>query len=182
MPYTKEQKRSAYKKLPPETQDLVMSNETTELIAATLKEVGLLEEQADLADSEILHTMFCLQSLDDAINNIAKLSNKSINDLSKLKSTVQDNILSKYKINIKEFIETNKSEPEKISVPEIPPENLPMVEKGEIAHDVPHIESTPSTTLGASNQPAPAVPSQPKVPLPDYRYPGGKDPYREPLK
>ena len=68
-----------------------------------------------------------------------------------------------------------------VSVPEIAPNNLPAVEKGETAHEVPHVEPNPSTPLGASNQPA-TNREQPKVSLPDYRYDGGKDPYREPLK
>lgn len=179
MTFTREQRQIAYKKLPPETQDLIMSNETTELITDIIKEIGLSEDQANLADSEILYALFCLQSLDDAINNIAKLSNKNLNDLSKIKLAVQDNILNKYKIDIKEFIETNKSELiASTSVPEIPPANLPMVEKGEVVHDVPHVELT------TENQ-RPAVQEQLKkdtVSLPDYRYPDGKDPYREPLK
>ena len=114
--------------------------------------------------------MFCLQSLNDAINNIAKLSNKNPNDLDKIRSVIQDNILNKYKIDIKDFIETNKTA--KISPPATPPANLPMIEKGETVHDVPHVE-----------QPKPEIkPEQTKVPLPDYRYENGKDPYREPLK
>src|SRR3990167_9277643 len=145
MTFTREQKQSAYKKLPPETQNLIMSNETTELISATLKEAGLNEEQENLADSEILYAMFCLQSLDDAINNIAKLSNKNPNDLSKIRSAVQNNILNKYKIGIKDFINTNKN----TKAPAIPPTNLPMVEKGEVVHEVPHVETpNPSISLG----------------------------------
>ena len=67
MIYTREQKQSAYKRLPPEIQDLTMDNEVMDLIANTLVEAGLNEEQAALADSEILYAMYCLQSLDDAI-------------------------------------------------------------------------------------------------------------------
>lgn len=158
-----------------------MSNETTDLIAATLKEVGLSEEQANLADSEILYTMFCLQSLNDAISNIAKLSNKNPNDLSKIRSVVQDNILNKYKIDIKDFIETNKTI--KTSALEVPPTNLPMIEKGEVAHSVPHVEQPVQPArqdlTGSQTQ---IKPEQPNVSIPDYRYDGGKDPYREPLK
>src|SRR3990167_5834827 len=167
--YTKEQKQSAYKKLPPEIQDLVMSNETTELVTNALKEVGLSEEQQNLADSEILYTFFCLQSLDDTINNISKISGKNTNDLSKLKSTIQDNILDKYKIDTKEFIETNKSKPiAPTSVPEIPPANLPMVEKSEVAHEDPHIEPTASppsttTTEGQGDQRPPTETIRPAI-------------------
>lgn len=193
MTFTRTQSQVAYKKLPPEIQDLIMSNETTDLIATTLKEAGLSEEQANLADSEILYTLFCLQSLDDAINNIAKVSNRNANDLSKIRSVIQDNILNKYKIDIRDFIETNKTT--KTVAPETTPANLPMVEPGEVVHSVPHVEPNPSTTLpqqssgqvGASNPPVPTTPAQikpeqPNVSIPDYRYDGGKDPYREPLK
>ena len=185
MIYTREQIQSAYKRLPPEIHDLIMDNETMDLIANALEEAGLNEEQAALADSEILDAMYCLQSLDDAINNIAKLSNKNPNDLSKIRLVIQDNILNKYKIDIKDFIETNKTS--KISTPEIPPANLPMVEEGEVAHEVPHVESTinpppPKATEGQSNQQSTINQEQAKVSLPDYRYEGGKDPYREPLK
>ena len=179
MTFTREQRQAAYNRLQPDIQDIITSSWAAELVSSTLKEAGLTEDQRDLADSEILYALFCLQSLDDAINNIAKLSNKNLNDLSKIKLAVQDNILNKYKIDIKEFIETNKSELiASTSVPEIPPANLPMVEKGEVVHDVPHVELT------TENQ-RPAVQEQLKkdtVSLPDYRYPDGKDPYREPLK
>ncbi len=69
-----------------------------------------------------------------------------------------------------------------------------MIEDGEVAHDVPHVEPAPAPKLSA----APSAPETPpsniktrphsdtpveKVSLdaPDYRYPGGTDPYREPL-
>lgn len=107
MSCTKEQKQSAYKKLPLEVQDLIMSGETTELVEQSLQEVGLNDEQSNLADSEILYALICLQSLDDAINNIAKLSGKNVADLSKLKSAIQDNIFNKYTIDINVFVEKN---------------------------------------------------------------------------
>lgn len=207
---TREQRQTAYKRLPSEVQDLIMSNKTTDLITNTIKEVGLSGKQINLADSEILCSLFCLQNLDDAIKNIAEFSNKNINDLSKLKSTVQDNILSKYKIDIKEFIETNKSESEKISVPEIPLENLPVLEPdfakdtlatkpGEMAHNVAHVEfdkmdkvnklnkeeekPTAQPYFAKTMQDKPVEPLKKEIPIkPDYRYPDGKDPYREPFK
>lgn len=171
--YTREQRQSAYKKLPSEVQEIIMSNETTELITTLLKEIILSDEQINLADSEILYSMFCLQSLDDAINNIAKLSNKNVNDLDKIKSTLQSEIFSKYEIDIDNFIKSNQNETANVSVPEIAPNNLPMVEEGEVVHSVPHVETKTET-------PQPTI-REDKVSLPDYRYQDGKDPYREPL-
>ena len=56
---------------------------------------------------------------------------------------------------------------------ETPSANLPMVEPGEIVHEVSHVES------GIKSSTIPEANNQPKVSLPDYRYPDGKDPYRE---
>lgn len=73
------------------------------------------------------------------------------------------------------------------ATPEVAPHNLPMVEKGEAVHDVPHVEvkETPKSVF----EPVKTVPlneikpeKPPQVGIPDYRYPGGKDPYREPMQ
>lgn len=76
--------------------------------------------------------------------------------------------------------------------------DLPMVEKGETAHAVPHDTKLDAMPKPSTN-PAPAQPVAPAGPVklrpssdtpigkkaetktPDYRYPGGADPYREPL-
>ena len=77
-----------------------------------------------------------------------------------------------------------------VVTPLTPPTNLPMVEpafaqgsvmvkKGEVAHSVSHIEQP---TPPKPPVPVPTKTEPEKVSLPDYRYPGGKDPYREPLQ
>ena len=187
MTFTSYQSRIAYKKLPLDVQNLIMDNETTEFITNALKEIGLNEEQANLADSEILYAMYCLQGLTETIDNVAKLSGKSVNDLSKLKSKLQDQIFSKYTIERGEFIQANKAELEKNVTPttgvtpattnikqNITP-NLPMIEEGEVAHNV-----APATSEVRSMEKEVGE-EKSKIPLPDYRY-DGKDPYREPLK
>lgn len=74
--------------------------------------------------------------------------------------------------------------------------NLPMIEKGENVHDVAPVAKAeervvainkvaPVTPRAAELQtPAPAIEVKPKisVPTPDYRYPAGRDPYREPIE
>ncbi len=70
--------------------------------------MGLNDDQSNSADSEILYAMYCLQSLGDAINNIAKLIGKNATDLSVLRSTLEEKVFSKYSIDIKDFIEVNK--------------------------------------------------------------------------
>ena len=94
MNITKEQKREAYQKLSPEAQNFVMDNETTDLIASFLKETDLTEEQKDSADSEILYAMLGLQTLPDAIENIAKSAGKDPFTFFKLKEKLDEQIFS----------------------------------------------------------------------------------------
>lgn len=220
MTFTREQTQIAYKKLPPEVQDFIMSNDTTELISIFLNGAGLSEERANLADSEILYAMYGIQTLATAIANIAELSNRDVSSLSKLKTNLENDIFSKYKelgVVTEKFVPQERpQEPDKAvvitqenkeealedlsrrvignqivppSVPEVPPSNLPMIEKGEVVHDVPHVEQPATSPVIPPTPPAPVTPTtpnvkteQPKVPVPDYRYAGGKDPYREPIK
>lgn len=102
MIFSKEQRKTAYQKLSPEIQSFIMDTGTTELILNYLTETRLTEDQTESADSEILYAMYELQSLSDAINNIAKLSNRNINDFSILKTNLENNIFSKIKTNTKE--------------------------------------------------------------------------------
>ena len=113
MIFTREQRNTAYKKLSPEVQDFIMDNETTELIGHYLIEAGLSEDQLDSADSEILYALFGLQTLAETIANIAKFSNKNVNDLSKLKNNLENNIFSKIQsgksINAQEISKTQSN-------------------------------------------------------------------------
>ncbi len=207
MKFSKEQRKEAYQKLPEEIQDLIMSNETDELISNYLKQTGLDEDQSNEADSEIMYAMYGLQSLDDALGHITKLSGRSLDDLSNLKAQLQESIFSKYT---------------EVKVAQQPSNtihnDLPVIEEGEKVHTVPHdttLDTMPTPVKIKTNpaQPVPATPvsapivapttpeaSLPKAPTnektrphsdtpikknelktPDYRYPGGTDPYREPL-
>jgi hypothetical protein len=93
MTFTRDQRQNAYKKLSSEAQDFVMSNETTDLIANIIKEGGIDKEYVNIVDSEILDWMYGLQTLDKAIENIAKESGKTTADLTILKNKLQENVL-----------------------------------------------------------------------------------------
>lgn len=56
---------------------------------------------------------------------------------------------------------------------EIAPEIHPVIEPREVVHEVPHVESKQTSNLQTSKPQT--------VSVPDYRYPKGKDPYREPI-
>src|SRR5688572_33357372 len=115
MTFNREQKQVAYKKLPPEVRDFIMSNETANLIADSISKLGLSGDRAISADSEILYALLGLQTLSTAISNIAKLNNKNVGDLAIFTSEIENNLFSKYKefgIEIGDFVEASKS-PEK---------------------------------------------------------------------
>ena len=67
-------------------------------------------------------------------------------------------------------------------IPEVtPPSNLPVIEEGEKVHNVPHVEQlAPATAI--QTPPQPLKQRSPTFNPPQHnRYPGSKDPYREPL-
>ncbi len=162
---TPQQIREAYKRLPAEIQSLVMDIETTDLIANKLKEVGLNEGLVNLADSEILYAMYMLQTLDTAIENIAKLSGRQTSEFSGLKSKLEEKIFSKYKDLKMEATPTQDTHP--ATVP------------GETVHEVPHVDG-PLSAPAPLTPPPPVVTEEPPKPV-RPQYSGGQDPYREPL-
>jgi hypothetical protein len=177
MTFTSKERKSAYQLLRPEAQELIMSNETTESISELLKDAGLSEEQRIEADTEMLCVMLGLQSLTVGIEKISQMSEKAPSDFIFLQKYLENNILNKYEIieNVPE--ETGHA-------------NLPMVEPGEVAHDVPHVEqplNAPVSSAPAAPPLSPppevtkAEPSKPAFVPPKSHYSSGQDPYREPL-
>lgn len=153
------------KKLPEELQQVIK----TVPWRSVVKEIALLNK-LDLAQIVAVEreTMFVIYGFEDEKNylsNIMREANLDETVATAITTALNERIL---KVIINKARES-KSIPPKTSanIPEIPPINLPMVEKGETVHDVPQIE--PKALSGS------------KAPLPDYRYHDGKDPYREPL-
>ncbi len=87
MIFTPQQKREAYKKLPPNVKFFVMSDESEEIVTRLLSEEGLGND--DSLYNEIFNSTLGLQTLDEAIGNIAIATNKTTDDLSRLKSNLQ---------------------------------------------------------------------------------------------
>ena len=173
-----------------------MSNETSDVIANYLKEVGLSDDQANFADGEIFNSLLGLQTLDASINNIIQLTGKRIEELSNLKSKLQENIFSKYKeLGVVQKVEEKvvvESEVQQIPIrkPEekpviinkqvenMPPPNLPMVEPNEVVHDVKPQETQNKVEIKIQEEP----PVKDKPDPRNENYQAGKDPYLEPLK
>ncbi|MDB5254103.1 MAG: hypothetical protein JWL80_169 [Parcubacteria group bacterium] len=193
MIFTKEQKKAAYKKLPEEIQDLIMSNDTSEFVSLRLKEVGLSEVEAEEADSQILYAMLGLQNLVDAIRTIAEITKKPLDTYSKLSLDLQAEIFSKIPA---EFLIT-QTVPEKvitIEAPviapvtskevELPPVILPMIEPGEVVHDTPpQPEVEPVTPIPQIVTPTalPVTPAELKVEFTAHTTPQTVTPVTPPI-
>jgi hypothetical protein len=173
MTFTREQQKEAYQKLSSKVQNFIMDNETTELIGNLLSESGLSEEQSNDADSEILYTMYGLQTLSGAINNIANISNKNVVDFSKLKENLENSIFNK----ITE-INANNNEPQAESVESQTSNN--------VGSDFEQIILNQAKAM----QPAREAPSNlptdggeiEEKPKAIHNYVPGADPYREPVE
>lgn len=156
-----------FKKLPLNLQRAINAVPWKSLVEEVGRANALNAEQIALLEQETMFIIYAFENPDDYVSNIARELNMS----EEIAYTIAESIGNKIFVPI-----SDESERQNIAtptdIPAIPPIILPMVEKGEVAHTVPHIEQpNPSTPLGASNQT--------KVSLPDYRYESGKDPYRE---
>lgn len=193
MSFTNQQLKEANKRLSPEVQDFVMDNETTDLIAEYLKKINLSEEQENSADSEVLYAMYGLQSLDQAIANIAELSGKQVSELRGLKSDLEENIFNK----IKSLGESNLATNSVV-------ENKPKINQSNVGQSFEQIilnqamamqPARPAGLAGGSmnyesgimngkSEPPNNLPtekpveSRSNIGVPNY---GGSDPYREPI-
>jgi hypothetical protein len=95
MAFTRTQQQEAYKKLPPEAQNFVLSSDTSELITQVFNNSGIGKVFSTEADSEMLYAMYGLQTLESAVENISKLSGKTASDLSKMLSEFKSKIFDK---------------------------------------------------------------------------------------
>ncbi|KKT14414.1 MAG: hypothetical protein UW83_C0035G0003 [Parcubacteria group bacterium GW2011_GWD1_44_9] len=154
---------------------------------ALVQEIGKINaldtEQIASLEQETMFIIYAFESPKDYIANIMREVGISEDTALNIAESVADKIFNPILQKSEESEKTIKTEsPAPVSVPpssaqgfgramEIPPTILPMVEKGEVAHDVKPMQPARQDLAG----------SQPKVSLPDYRYPDGKDPYREPL-
>ena len=127
---------------------------------ALIQEIGktntLDTEQIISLEQETMFVLYAFENPNDYASNIAREVGVSEEVAYTIAESVADKIFD---------LILEKSEGQETA----PTGNLPMIEPGEVAHSVPHVEEPPKPKEDA------------KPSLPDYRYAEGKDPYREPL-
>src|SRR3989344_2656117 len=110
MAYSRAHIQYALSKLPQEARDLALSSSALEIVSRSLKNLGLTESEQIEADGEIFYSLVCLQTLDDALNNIAKLRNRDPKNLNDLKTTVKEKILDQYNLDVDGLARQNTKE------------------------------------------------------------------------
>ncbi|OHA91595.1 MAG: hypothetical protein A2758_00595 [Candidatus Zambryskibacteria bacterium RIFCSPHIGHO2_01_FULL_49_18] len=145
---------------------------------------NLKPEQKEIIERETMFILYGFESLDDYVANMAREAAIDENLAFDIATEVNEKIFKVISDKVEE-LEKAVPTPAPVAVPEIPPANLPMVEKGETAHEVPHVEITnPKLQITDNNQNPTSKPQTAQIPVnepPKFKYPGGADPYREPL-
>lgn len=155
--------KEQWDKLSPELRGAIESVPWKGLISEIGRNNALSVEQAVLLERETMFVLYGFENPRDYVANIAREVGISEEQALTVAEAVAEKIFEPVSQKAEMGTGDNKN-------------NLPMVEKGEIAHDVPHVE-TENKQPPTINEPE----KQKGVPLPDYRYPDGTDPYREPL-
>ncbi|MBI1974532.1 MAG: hypothetical protein HYS51_01625 [Candidatus Zambryskibacteria bacterium] len=176
--------KEQFKTLPQNLRRAIEAVPWKTLVQQIGKENGLDSEQIESLERETMFIIYAFEPVEDYVTNIIREVNISEEAAGTIAQSVGEKILDYISKQAEEFEKENT----KPAVPEIKPDIHPMtrlpapeaagnggqVEPGEAAHDVPHQQPTISDRQHATN-------STPKVSVPDYRYPHGKDPYREPI-
>ncbi len=178
MTFTREQKKQAYEKLSPEVQDFVMSNETTELIGKLLRESGLSEDEEISADSEILYSLYGLQPLSIAIENIAKLSNRNLDNLSNLKMKLEDNVFGKIPQQKEADGVSVQKSTQQPTIPQPPKPEQPRSRIAPVGFEEAILNQV--RAMRVATPPPSNLPTAPEHNVHDYKQ--GADPYREPTE
>jgi hypothetical protein len=153
------------KTLPPNLRQAVNSVPWKALVEKIGAGEALNAKQVGSLLQETMFILYVFEAPTDYIKNIVREVGVTEEVAVSIAETVNNQIFEPILQKSEEF----GTQP---SVPEIRPINLPMVESGEVVHDVPHVEPAISTIT---------IKQESRAPLPDYRYPDNKDPYREPL-
>ena len=134
---------------------------------SAVKEIALLNK-LDLAQIVAVEreTMFVIYGFEDEKNYLANIMREA-----NLDEAMATAITAALNERVFKVIINKVGEPKSLANLSAGKVGLPMIEKGEVVHDIPHVEEPPKIKA-----------EQTKVSLPDYRYAEGKDPYREPLK
>jgi transcription elongation factor len=151
-----------FQKLPPELQQAINAVPWKAAVKEVASSNNLTQEKAEILERETMFILYGFENPDDYIKNMMREVQINEEIAAKIAGEVNEKV---FKVIAEQM--------DKAQAPQAIHNNLPMVEPGETVHDV-------SPAVDSKQQ---IVDSEkPQVSTPDYRYPGGADPYREPME
>ncbi|OHA92310.1 MAG: hypothetical protein A3J09_02430 [Candidatus Zambryskibacteria bacterium RIFCSPLOWO2_02_FULL_51_21] len=138
---------------------------------------NLKPEQVESIETETMFILYGFESPDDYVSNMVRETGIAEDLAYVIANEVNEKIFKPVSVKVEE---AGKQQPTSTSIPELKPENLPMVEKGEMVHEVPHVEApNPKSQIPNNIE----IPKEEKPPIQPAKsaYVGSQDPYREPL-
>ncbi len=181
MPYSKEIIRKIYQSLPEVIAQVTATPETASINDGIAKTYGLNREQRLEMGDEVTMRLLSITSDRAFATNLETRLKVSSEVAQKIANDVKNQVLSK--IPEKALIEQEGVVHNMVKdlSENIAPANLPMVEKGETAHEVPHVE-IPNTKKQEANNIQTSKEERVQTTQPaKSAYANGQDPYREPF-
>lgn len=149
---------------------------------SSVKEIALLNnlslEKVAAVERETMFILYGFENPDDYVANLMREVSLDEAAADAIATAVNEKIIKTLTLELEnppKSVIHNEMVPAPVSVPEVAPQNLPMIEEGEKVHDVPHIEQPANVPIQKPEA------EKPKIAVPNYKYDKGKDPYREPL-
>jgi hypothetical protein len=170
-----------FNRLPPQLQAAIKAVQWKDLVKEIALANKLTPEQAESLERETMFIIYGFENPEDYPANLMREMQIGEEAIIAIVEAVNEKILK---------VIAQKAEGEGVSKPVEAHASLPMVEPGEVAHDVPHVEqplNAPVSSAPAAPPLSPppevtkAEPSKPAFVPPKSHYSSGQDPYREPL-
>lgn len=215
MRYSREFVRTLHKSLPEDLQELIASPDTLDVLDTVSEKYSLDGSQTQRLQYELMLLILGItpaERFSQTLCEQLQISNEiSLAITKEIYTSILSKVPEEHAHAQEEYAQAKLAEAGVNAIitpaqpPEIAAEIHPALEEGEVAHDVPHVESSPAQALAPSTEtevPAPAsdqtpaaetvsapetVPEttpeiQKETPPPAPTYAPGKDPYREPLE
>lgn len=188
MIFTKEQKKSAYRKLQPEVQNFVLSNEVIESIENVSKKNQLSADQEDLLDSAVYEKLLGLKTNEELSSELITLLQAAPDKIAEIMKDLESNIFSELK-KIESSVNSSPNSNEEPTKKEV---TLVEDAKGNSDNIIPSTIVSSTTKESRQFEPQTATPqttleqkianqSNPELSAMVKKHYPGQDPYREPI-
>lgn len=170
------------KNAPPEIKKLLVEGKWSITLEEIARKHNLVNEQLGSFENEVLFVLLGMEPITNLVQSLRDNIGLTGIKAMEIYQEVYTSILREVESLLPTKVEEGEMPvPEiKPDAPELPPDHLPMVEPGETVHDAkPMTEAEKSSIPKTQQQTWARKPWSPSEQT--YKYPGGKDPYREPL-